>query len=119
MGEVYKAEDTKLGRRVALKILPTAMAANHERLERFQREAKVVASLNHPNIVTIHSVEEADGVHFLTMELVEGHDLERCCRPTAFRSPRSSTSRCRSPMPWRRRTSRASSTATSSPPTSC
>ena len=76
MGEVYKAEDTKLGRRVALKILPAAMAANQERLERFQREAKVVASLNHPNIVTIHSVEEADGVHFLTMELVEGQDLE-------------------------------------------
>ena len=52
MGEVYHAEDTKLGRRVALKILPTAMAANPERLERFQREAMVVASLNHPNIVT-------------------------------------------------------------------
>jgi serine/threonine protein kinase/Tfp pilus assembly protein PilF len=76
MGEVYRAEDTKLGRQVALKILPAAMAANRERLERFQREAKVVASLNHPNIVTIYSVEEADGVHFLTMELVEGQDLE-------------------------------------------
>ncbi len=84
MGEVYHAEDTKLGRRVALKILPTAMATNPERLERFQREAKVVASLNHPNIVTIHSVEEADGLQFLTMELVEGNDLERLLPDDGF-----------------------------------
>ncbi len=84
MGEVYLAEDTKLGRRVALKILPSAMAANPERLERFQREAKVVTSLNHPNIVTIHSVEEADGLQFLTMELVEGDDLERLLPADGF-----------------------------------
>jgi len=84
MGEVYLAEDTKLGRRVALKILPSDMAANPERLERFQREAKVVASLNHPNIVTIHSVEEADGLQFLTMELVEGNDLERLLPADGF-----------------------------------
>ncbi|NHZ73506.1 MAG: protein kinase [Nitrospirae bacterium] len=84
MGEVYHAEDTKLGRRVALKILPAEMAANPERLERFQREAKVVASLNHPNIVTIHSVEEADGLQFLTMELVEGDDLERLLPADGF-----------------------------------
>ncbi len=76
MGEVYRAEDTKLGRRVALKILPKAMAEDPERLERFQREAKVIASINHPNIVTLYSVEEADGLQFLTMELVEGEDLE-------------------------------------------
>ena len=84
MGEVYHAEDTKLGRRVALKVLPSEMAANPERLERFQREAKVVASLNHPNIVTIYSVEEADGLQFLTMELVEGNDLERLLPETGF-----------------------------------
>jgi serine/threonine protein kinase/Tfp pilus assembly protein PilF len=84
MGEVYHAEDTNLGRRVALKILPAAMAANPERLERFQREAKVVASLNHPNIVTIHSVEQADGLQFLTMELVEGNDLERLLPDDGF-----------------------------------
>ncbi len=77
MGEVYRAEDTKLGRRIALKILPAAMAKSPERLQRFQREAKAIASLNHPNIVTLYSVEEADGVHFLTMELIEGDDLER------------------------------------------
>jgi serine/threonine protein kinase len=76
MGEVYRAEDTKLGRRVALKILPKAMADDPERLERFQREAKVVASINHPNIVTLYSVEEDEGLQFLTMELVEGEDLE-------------------------------------------
>ncbi len=84
MGEVYHAEDSKLGRRVALKILPSDMAADPERLERFQREAKVVASLNHPNIVTIHSVEEADGLQFLTMELVEGNDLERLLPDDGF-----------------------------------
>jgi TolB-like protein/Tfp pilus assembly protein PilF len=77
MGEVYRATDTKLGREVALKVLPAEMASSPERLERFQREARVVAALNHPHIVTIHSVEEADGVHFLTMELVEGQPLDK------------------------------------------
>jgi len=75
MGEVYVAEDTKLHRRVALKVLPQEMAADSERRARFQREARAVAALNHPNIVTLHSVEEADGVHFITMELVEGQTL--------------------------------------------
>jgi TolB-like protein/cytochrome c-type biogenesis protein CcmH/NrfG len=77
MGEVYRATDTKLGREVALKVLPAEMAASHERLERFQREAKALAALDHPGIVTVHSVEEADGVHFLTMQLVEGQPLDR------------------------------------------
>jgi serine/threonine protein kinase len=75
MGEVFRARDTKLGREVALKILPAEMAADPERLRRFEREAKAVAALNHPNIVTIHSVEHAGGLHFLTMELVEGKTL--------------------------------------------
>ena len=69
------AEDPKLSRKVALKVLPPEMAARPERLMRFEREAKAVAALNHPNIVTIYSVEEADGLHFLTMELVEGKTL--------------------------------------------
>ncbi len=81
MGVVYLAEDTRLGRQVALKTLPAEMAESPERLERFQREARVIAALNHPNIVTIHSVEEADGVHFLTMELVEGRQLGDLIRP--------------------------------------
>jgi serine/threonine protein kinase len=77
MGEVYRATNTKLGRDVALKVLPAEMAHDPERLARFRREAKALAQLDHPNIVTIHSVEEADGVHFLTMQLVEGLPLDR------------------------------------------
>jgi len=76
MGEVYRAEDTKLGRDVALKILPPDMAADRNRLERFRREATTVAALNHPNIVTIFSVEVVEDIHFLTMELVEGKTLD-------------------------------------------
>ncbi len=72
MGEVYRAKDPKLGREIAIKVLPE-MAS--ERLSRFEREAKAVAALNHPNIVTVHSVEEVEGVHFITMELVQGKTL--------------------------------------------
>ncbi len=75
MGEVYIAEDTKLSRKVALKVLPPEMAENAERRARFEREAKAVAALDHPNIVTIYSVEEAEGVHFYTMQLVKGKTL--------------------------------------------
>jgi TolB-like protein len=82
MGEVYRARDTRLQRDVALKTLPAAEAADPERVERFYREARAVAALTHPNIVTIHSVEEADGVHFLTMELVEGRSLD-CDAPSS------------------------------------
>ena len=77
MGEVYRATDTKLGREVALKVLPPDVASDPERLARFQREARAVAALNHPNVVTLYSVEESDGVHFLTMELIEGEPLNR------------------------------------------
>ena len=76
MGDVYVAEDTTLHRKVALKVVHAPDAADALRRERFMREAHAVAALNHPNIVTIFSVEEADGLHFLTMELVEGKTLE-------------------------------------------
>jgi TolB-like protein len=82
MGEVYRARDAKLGREVALKVLPAEMAHDPERLGRFHREAKALAQLDHPNIVTIHSVEECDGVHFLTMQLVVGQSLD-CVIPVA------------------------------------
>ena len=75
MGEVYRAEDTTLKREVAIKVLPEQFTQDTERLARFQREAQVLASLNHPNIAAIHSFEHSDGVHFLAMELVEGETL--------------------------------------------
>ena len=75
MGEVYQAKDLKLGRDVAIKVLPEEFAKDIERVARFQREAKLLASLNHPNIAAIHGLEESDGVHFLVLELIEGDTL--------------------------------------------
>jgi len=75
MGEVYRATDTKLKRQVATKVLPSSVAADAERLARFQREAEVLAFLNHPNIAAIYGLEDADGVKALVMELVEGPTL--------------------------------------------
>jgi eukaryotic-like serine/threonine-protein kinase len=75
MGEVYRARDTKLGRDVALKILPRSYANDPERLARFQREARLLASLNHPNIATIHGLERSGDVHYLVMELIPGRTL--------------------------------------------
>ena len=81
MGEVYRARDTKLGREVAIKVLLEDFSGDEERLARFQREAHLLASLNHPNIATLHGLEESNGVEFLVMELVEGETLaERISR---------------------------------------
>ena len=77
MGEVYRARDTKLEREVAIKVLPTSLAQDPERLTRFEREAKILASLNHPNIATIYGVEESEGGRALAMELVRGEILQR------------------------------------------
>ena len=77
MGQVYRARDTTLRREVALKVLPDSVAGDPDRLVRFQREAEALASLNHPGIVTIHSVEQDGGTRFLTMELVDGRSLEQ------------------------------------------
>ncbi len=75
MGEVYKGLDAKLGRDVAIKVLPEAFAKSKERLARFEREARIVAQLNHPNIAAIYGLEEWDGVHFLVLEYVPGETL--------------------------------------------
>ncbi len=121
MGEVYRAHDAKLGRDVAIKILPRAFTSNPDRLARFEREARMLAALNHPNICAIYGFEEADGIRFLILELVEGETLAddararvesaREGRGTAARST-CWTSRGKSPRRSKSPTTRGSSTAT-------
>ena len=99
MGEVWVADDTTLKRKVALKVLPAAVAADPERLARFQREAEVVAALSHPNIVTIYSIEQDGDTRFLTMELIEGQSLDKAIPRGGLPPP---TSTCRSSSSLRR-----------------
>jgi len=75
MGEVYLAEDTKLDRKVALKILPAEVAADQTRMRRFVQEAKAASALNHPNIITIHEIEQIDSLNFIATEFIDGETL--------------------------------------------
>ncbi|HTV82408.1 MAG TPA: protein kinase [Acidobacteriaceae bacterium] len=86
MGEVYRARDTRLGREIALKVLPAAFAADAERIGRFEREAKVLASLNHPNICTIYGLGEHEGLPFIAMELLQGQTLREHLSASADRT---------------------------------
>src|SRR6202522_4232568 len=75
MGEVYRARDTRLGREVALKVLPESFSRDSERLRRFEQEARAVAALNHPNILAIHDIGAQDGTHYIVTELLDGRSL--------------------------------------------
>ena len=86
MGEVYRARDARLGRELALKVLPMALAADAERLKRFEKEARSASALNHPNLVTIHDIGSSNGVEFIAMELVEGRTLREILADGALTS---------------------------------
>jgi eukaryotic-like serine/threonine-protein kinase len=112
MGEVYRARDTNLGRHVAIKILPEAFAKDPERLARFEREAKTLAALNHPNIAQIYGFERAHGVCALAMELVEEPTLGDRIAKGRFHLTKHCRWPSRLPKRWKRRMNRASSTGT-------
>ena len=113
MGEVYRARDSKLGRDVAIKMLPAHFTADPERRARFAREARLLATLNHPHIGAIYGLEETDGVSALGARAGGGARRSRSvCRAGRCRSARRWRSRARSPTPSTRRTSTASSIAT-------
>src|SRR6202047_4404584 len=81
MGEVYRAKDTRLGREVAIKVLPESFARDSDRLRRFEQEAQAVAALNHPNILAIHDIGEQNGAPYLVSELLEGNTLSEELEP--------------------------------------
>jgi serine/threonine protein kinase len=114
MGEVYRARDTALDRDVAIKVLPAELSKDDDRLARFMREARVLASLNHPNIAAIYALEPIPGGHALVLELVEGETLAAPSGVGRWRRHRRSSSLARLPMPSTPHTSGASFTAISS-----
>jgi eukaryotic-like serine/threonine-protein kinase len=112
MGDVYQATDSKLGRSVAIKFLPEAFIHDSERVARFEREARVLASLNHSNIAVIHGLEESGERKFLVMELVGGETLAERISEGRFRLMNRWRSRRRSQKRWRRHMKKVSSTGT-------
>lgn len=112
MGEVFRSRDTKLKREVAIKILPEQFTRDSDRVTRFQREAEVLAALNHPNVAAIHNLEDADGVRFLVLELVEGETLADQLERGPYPSMSPSQSQCKSAKVLSPRTRRASSIET-------
>ena len=85
MGEVYRAKDTRLGRDVAIKVLPEALVKDADRLRRFELEARAIAALNHPNILGIHDIGSYEGAPFLVSELLDGETLREKSRPVLWR----------------------------------
>ena len=118
MGEVYRAKDTRLGRDVALKVMPPEAASDSERLRRFEQEARAAAALNHPNILVLHDLGTHEGAPYIVTELLEGQTLRQRLQEGPMAPAVALDSACRSPRAWRRPTARASSTGTSSPRTS-
>ena len=119
MGEVYKARDTRLGRDVAIKVLPAGVAADPERRHRFELEARAVSALNHPHICVLHDIGSQDGTDFLVMEYLDGQTLAERLRKGAL--PRAQVLELGAQIAdaLAALTATGSSTAISSPPTSC
>ncbi len=110
MGEVYRARDARLNRTVAIKVLPASFSADTDRMQRFVQEARAAAALNHPNILSIFDIGEADGAPYIVSELLEGSTLREQMKSGALGAGRQSTARCRWRGDWQRRMTRASCT---------
>ena len=119
MGEVYKATDTRLDRTVAIKVLPEHVASDPDLKQRFEREARTVAALNHSHICTLHDIGNQDGIDFLVMEYLDGETLAQRLEKGALPLDQACRSPPRSQTPWTRHTGRGSCIGISSRATSC
>ena len=119
MGEVYLAHDTKLDRRVALKVLPAVLISNRERLNRLEQEARAASALNHPNIITIYEIGADADTHFIATEFIEGETLRQRLQTARVGTADALNIATKSPPLWMLRTETALCTGTSSQRTSC